>query len=130
MGYVLQQGTDPVAGTWSVITGSCGVYPLICVTGELDDWTDTTELEAHIERASEAEPYVIIDLSDVRYLESRALGALISAHRYLNERDGAFALVTPPRDVAATLARMGLSELFNVSSSLCEAVSRLNAKRS
>ena len=66
----------------------------------------------------------VIDLSEVRYLDSTGLGVLIAFSRRLTE-DGVIALAQAPSSVAALLELTGLDATFEVFTSVDEALAHV-----
>ena len=65
---------------------------------------------------------VIVDLTDVPYSASRGLGVLIAARKQLEDRAGALALLNPSDAVTAAIEVLGFDSVFNITSTLEEAV--------
>lgn len=82
------------------------------LSGELD-WSTARDLETLLSGLEDAGNRVILDLTDVVYIESGAIGLLITVQQDLNERGGAVAIVCR-QDVRRTLERVGLSEFFQM----------------
>ncbi|HUV06011.1 MAG TPA: STAS domain-containing protein [Armatimonadota bacterium] len=80
-------------------------------------------LQAGVERGGGA---LIVDLSDVAYVDSAGLSALVAAHRRLSARGAALYVIAPPeRPVARVLGITRLDTLFHVCSSLEEAIRQI-----
>jgi anti-sigma B factor antagonist len=80
----------------NVTKTSTGV-PAVRLTGEIDLHT-CPELRATLQRLTEqGERYAILDMAEVPYLDSAALGVLVDAQRRAKDRDGELLLarVTP-----------------------------------
>lgn len=58
--------------------------------------------------------WLVIDLSEVTYMDPVALTALASAHEYANARDGWVRLAGPNRSVRQALGVTGMDELLPV----------------
>jgi anti-sigma B factor antagonist len=65
------------------------------VVGEVD-MTTAPELSQAIERTPDGTDLVVIDLSEVSFLDSTGLNALVQGRRTLAERDVALTVVVPP----------------------------------
>jgi len=57
---------------------------------------------------------VVVDLSDVTFIDSTALGVLIGGVRRLHEVDGRMALVVATRPVERVLTITGLERVFSI----------------
>jgi anti-anti-sigma factor len=86
------------------------------LAGELDLY-NTADVAAAIEElAADSPSRVIIDLSDVDFVDSTALGTLVEARRQIGQ-DG-LVLVSPGPDVARALEVSGLDQHFTVRDSV------------
>jgi anti-sigma B factor antagonist len=64
---------------------------------------------------------VILDLSEVTYMDSTAIGVLVSARRQADLSRGRFVLVCGPGDIERMLSYTGLDSAFDVVESRGEA---------
>jgi anti-anti-sigma factor len=70
--------------------------PMLVLSGELD-FSMRTELEGALNRLFEAGVCLILDLRDVTFIDSAALGLIISLHSSVRERGaGALAIIGRP----------------------------------
>ena len=76
---------------------------------ETDLLRDTLAAEAEAERDR-----LLIDLENVRYLNSTALGVLISAHTNFSKRGGVLALCNVSEGITNLFVITKLSKVFNV----------------
>lgn len=89
-------------------------HPVLVIYGELDVLT-TPRLHAALEQLTEEAPdAVLLDLANVTFLDSTALGALVVAHRHLSDHGGELRLVAVPASVAKTFEITGLTERFHI----------------
>lgn len=87
--------------------------PVVRLRGEIDVF-NARLLEAALMRIVEADPdQVIVDLSDVRFLDSTGLSVLVRTRRKLRNWK-AFVLAAPNPDVRRTLDVSGLLRQFTV----------------
>jgi anti-anti-sigma factor len=77
----------------------------IHVGGEVDLGTSAA-LERALEPSLHATRAVVLDLSDVTFLDSSALNALVQSQRRLRERGIGFSLVAPPGSAAARILEL------------------------
>ena len=89
--------------------------------GELDTRTVHGFDEAVTEAAS-LSAHVVIDLSQVTFVDSSGLGALIVARKAARERGGSMSLVSPPPVVRRLLGSTQLHDVFAIHDSLAEAI--------
>ena len=87
--------STPDSQPFGVRTTSTGSNLLVEVAGDVD-MTTAPELSQAIERAPDGTELVVIDLSDVSFLDSSGLNALVQGRRTLAERDVAMTVVVPP----------------------------------
>jgi anti-anti-sigma factor len=84
------------------------------LAGELDV-NSVDELEAALAGASAgACPRVCLDMSQLAFIDSTGLAAVIRAHLAVVEGGGAFAVVAGPGAVRRTLETTGLMEMLSV----------------
>ena len=68
---------------------------------------------------------LLIDMAEVTYLDSSALGALVGSYKKLTERGGTLLLVSPSPLVQRVLQISRLDRLFNVCDTEQQALSNL-----
>jgi anti-sigma B factor antagonist len=89
--------------------------------GELDLYNAPQVRQALTEAASEAPARVVVDLSEVEFIDSTALGVLIEARTRLDNRR-AFFLAAPGLETRRALEISGLDRHFTVHQSVSEAL--------
>lgn len=82
---------------------------VVAAYGELDLDAAARLREALEEAASDGEPWVVFDLSELSFMDSSGLRLLIEQRSALQERGGRFCLVAPEGGAAAHL--LGVTEL-------------------
>ena len=101
-------------------------HHVIAARGEIDLFTapdlkqvltDTIEGGAH---------RVVLDLSEVSFLDSTALGVLIGAVKRLRSRGGALAIVNTDASIAKTFQITGLDQIFTIVPTRDEALAALD----
>jgi anti-sigma B factor antagonist len=103
---------DPVAGI-----ERSGDATVVTLTGELDLYNAAVVREALLECCAETPDRLIVDLSDVKFIDSTALGVLIEARtRMANRRS--FLLAAPGLETRRALEISGLDRHFSVHESL------------
>ena len=93
---------------------------VVRLAGELDLYNAADVTAALEELAANSPSRVIIDLSEVAFVDSTALGTLVEARRQLGQ-DG-LVLVAAGPDVARALEVSGLDQHFTVRGSVDEAL--------
>ena len=99
---------DPVLGV-----SQQGDAIVVALTGELDLYNAPALREALLDAAGRAPRRLVVDLSDVTFVDSTALGALVQARSAL--ADGSdFALAAPGLEARRALEVSGLDRHFAV----------------
>ncbi len=91
-----------------------GGHPVVFVYGEIDVLTAPRLHETLQEVVAESPRTLLVDLANVTFIDSTGLGALVVAHRHLEERGGKLRLVSVPPPVAQVLEVTGLNSRFEV----------------
>ena len=107
---------DPVLGVESV-NGAC----IIRLGGELDLYNADRVRDALGHAVSSSPQRVIVDLGEVEFIDSTALGVLIEARTKLDDRR-AFLLAAPGVETRRALQISGLDRHFAVHDSLPDAL--------
>ena len=89
--------------------------------GELDLYNASDVREALEQVTADSPQRVVVDLSEVEFIDSTALGVLIEARTKLNNRRG-FLLAAPPLETRRALEISGLDRHFTVHESVSEAL--------
>jgi anti-sigma B factor antagonist len=100
---------------------AAGEACVIRLGGELDLYNAPQMREAVLEACSDAPQRIVIDLSEVEFIDSTALGVLIEARSRLNNRR-AFLLAAPGLEARRALEISGLDRHFSVHQSVSEAL--------
>jgi anti-sigma B factor antagonist len=95
----------------TVKDGSIAVFAL---SGTLDIATSPTLRAALLEAADRDDHQMIVDLTQLEFLDSTGLGALIGAHKRASEHGGAILLVAHEGQILRLLRITGLLEVFSV----------------
>ena len=94
---------------------------IVKLAGELDVYNAPTVRNALVRACADSPERVIVDLSEVEFIDSTALGVLIEARRQLaNNR--AFLLAAPGLETRRALEISGLDRHFNVHDTVPEAL--------
>jgi anti-sigma B factor antagonist len=104
-------GVDAVGEAWVVRLG-----------GELDLYNAAQVRDALREACSDSPERVVVDLGEVEFLDSTALGVLIEARTMLANRR-AFVLAAPGLETRRALQISGLDRHFTVHETVTEALS-------
>jgi anti-sigma B factor antagonist len=87
---------------------------LVTLTGEVDIYTAPRLKETMVGLLDGGVRRLVVDLSDVTFIDSTALGVLIGGVRRANEVGGTIALVVATRPVQRILTVTGLDQVFTV----------------
>lgn len=99
--------------------------PVVHVAGEIDVYTAPRLREQLLRLAGERT--LIIDLTEVSFLDSTALGVLVGAMKRQRERGGTMSIVTSGTRVRRLFEITGLTRVFTVYDSVDEAVAAASA---
>ena len=106
----------PVLGVEAV-----GTARVVRLGGELDLYNAAEVRGALTEACAEAPERVVVDLGEVEFIDSPALGVLIETRTKLKNRDG-FLLAAPGLETRRALEVSGLDKLFTVHDTVPDAL--------
>jgi anti-sigma B factor antagonist len=87
---------------------------VIALSGEVDIYTAPQFKERMLELLDGGVTNLVVDLSQVTFIDSTALGVLIGGVRRVNSAGGAMALVVVSRPVQRVLSITGLDRVFTI----------------
>jgi anti-sigma B factor antagonist len=99
------------------VDGAC----VVSLGGELDLYNAPQVREALTEACSDSPQRVVVDLSEVEFIDSTALGVLIEARTRIDNRQ-AFLLAAPGLETRRALEISGLDRHFSVHDSVSDAL--------
>ena len=102
-------------------TESGGETLVFKLRGSLDLATAPTVRAALTDATEKGNQHLIVDLTQLEFLDSTGLGVLIGAHRRAAERGGSFRLITSDGQIARLLNITGLIAVFAVYHSIEDA---------
>lgn len=82
--------------------------------GSLDLATSPTVRAALMNATEKGRRHIVVDLTQLEFLDSTGLGALIGAHRRATEHDGSFRLIVSDGPIARLLNITGLIRVLSV----------------
>ena len=100
-------------------TGDCAV---LRVTGEVDAYTAPMLRDRIRELADKDAVHLIADLSQVDFLDSTGLGALVGGLKRLREAGGSLTLVIGTPRILRIFQLTGLTKVFAIHSSVVDAI--------
>jgi anti-sigma B factor antagonist len=106
--------------------GSEAGHYVIAARGEIDLFTAPELKQVITEVIENGERRVAIDLSEVSFLDSTALGVLIGAVKRLRSRGGALAVINTDSSIAKTFEITGLDQIFTIVATRAEALEALD----
>ena len=106
----------PVLGVAAV-----GTALVIRLGGELDLYNAAQVRSALVDASAQAPERIVVDLGEVEFIDSTALGVLIETRAKLNNRDGLL-LAAPGLETRRALEVSGLDKLFVVRDSVQDAL--------
>jgi anti-sigma B factor antagonist len=98
---------------------------LVSLRGEVDIYTAPRLKELLAELLDAGVTGVVVDLTQVTFIDSTALGVLIGGVRRLHETEGRMALVVATRPVERVLTLTGLDGVFTIHATRDAAVTAL-----
>jgi len=98
-----------------------GTHSVVRPTGYLDISTSPRLREALRDLPVGSEGAVILDLSSIEFLDSSALGVILSAWKHLQAEDAKLLVVSPQAPITKIFEVTGLTLSINLYSSLEEA---------
>jgi anti-sigma B factor antagonist len=100
---------------------NAGEACVVKLAGELDLYNAPQVREALARACADSPQRVVVDLSEVEFVDSTALGVLIEARTKLDNR-GAFLLAAPGLETRRALEISGLDRHFTVHATVSEAL--------
>lgn len=103
-----------------------GEQMIITLGGDIDLGAVANARSVFHEVINDGWSSVLVDLTDVSFVDSAALGILIGLHRRCTEKGGACVLVNPQLEVSRILSLSGLDVLLNVAGDIETAAATAN----
>lgn len=101
---------------------------ILSAKGEVDVWTADILRQSLRDVQAEGEPHVIVDLTEVPFVDSTGIGVLVGALKRARETGGSLHLVVVSAGVRKVLAITSLDQIFPVHESLSDAISAAAAE--
>jgi anti-sigma B factor antagonist len=109
----------------SVSRSSTGDVPVVVVTGEVDVYSAPALKESLTGLLDGGDSVIVVDLSDVAFLDSTGLGALVEARAATSEAGGSLPLVCSQERILKLFTITGLDGVFAIHPTLDEALAAL-----
>jgi anti-sigma B factor antagonist len=87
---------------------------ILAVTGEVDTFTSSGLRDALNEAIDSGAVQIILDVSDMEFIDSTGLGVLVGALKRVRERDGSMTLRKPRQSAMQVLSIVGLTSHFEI----------------
>ena len=97
-------------------------WAVLAVGGEVDVATAPRLRERLIELVNNGQHRIVVDLSDVEFLDSTGLGVLVGALKRVRSHEGDLALVCTEPRILKVFEITGLTKVFTMHLSVDEAV--------
>ena len=107
---------------FGVSTTQDGDYTVVAVTGELDVYTAPVLEESLGELIDGGNRELVVDLTEVTFMDSTGLGLLIKALKWVREHDGSLRIVANTEKVLKVFRVTGLDGVLSLHASRAEAI--------
>jgi len=104
-----------------------GPVPVVALRGEVDFGSAPRLREALVKRAVDGDRHVVLDLSDVDFLDSTGLGVLVGALKRFRTVGGDLYMVVTTHRIRAVFELTGLTAAFPVYDDRADAVAEAAA---
>jgi len=101
---------------------------IIDIEGEIDVYTAPQLKQQMLDLLDKGATHIVVNLSEVEYLDSTALGVLIGGLKRLRERNGALDIICPNPRIRRIFEITGLDKIFDIYSTEEEAIKALRGK--
>lgn len=101
--------------------------PIIRLNGELDAYTCAQLREEMIEVIENSSPNIVVDMSDVEYIDSSGLGTLVGGLKRSSEKGGKIAVVCVAGQIRKVFEITGLEKVFPIFDDEAEALAAISA---
>lgn len=101
---------------------SVGERTVLRVAGEVDVYTAPKLREKLVQLVGDGHHHIVVDMTDVDFLDSTGLGVLVGGLKRVLSHDGSLALVCDQERILKIFRITGLTKVFPIHSSLDEAL--------
>jgi anti-sigma B factor antagonist len=110
---------------FSVSTPGNGAVPVVAVSGEVDVYSAPTLRDSLTELLETRGGTVVVDLTEVGFLDSTGLGALVAARTTAASAGGSLPLVCTHQRILKLFTITGLDGVFRIYDSVDQALAEL-----
>ena len=107
------------------VNNESGSVPVVAVSGEVDVYS-APALRDGLADLLQSGTSVVVDLTDVGFLDSTGLGALVAARTAASEHGASLPLVCTHQRILKLFTITGLDGVFRIHSSVSEALADLD----
>jgi len=100
-----------------------GAHVVLEVAGEIDVDTAPGLQERLDGLVDEGHHHLVVDMEDVDFLDSAALGVLVNGLKQVRAHDGSMSLVIPQEKILKVFRITGLTKVFGIHPSVDDALS-------
>jgi anti-sigma B factor antagonist len=98
---------------------------VIALEGEVDVYTSPRLKQEMVDLLNRGLVHLVVDLNNVKYLDSTGLGVLIGGLKRARERDGDLRLICDNMRILRIFEITGLTKIFDIDPSEDDALARL-----
>jgi anti-sigma B factor antagonist len=109
----------------SVLRKAADDIPVVAVSGEVDVYSAPELKESLAQLLQSGAKSVVVDLTDVAFLDSTGLGALVEARAATGDAGGSMAIVCSHERILKLFTITGLDGVFSIHRSVDEALAAL-----
>lgn len=124
-------GTKPGTGSMELgLVSEClgEAVGFIRLNGEVDVYSAPRLRNAMLEHIDAGRPSLIVELSEVTYLDSSGLGVLVAGLKRAKEHEGQVYIIAPMPRIMRVLEITGLDKVFTITATVDEALQRAERK--
>lgn len=99
-----------------------GDHTVVSVAGELDVFTAPRLEEKLSELVADGQVQLIVDLSDVSFMDSTGLGVMVKALKWVQDKGGTLQVVAAEERIVKVFKITGLDGVMSLRSSLADAL--------
>ena len=95
---------------------------VVTLTGEVLDANTVSEFKSEINNVIQSEYHVVFDMSQVNFVDSSGIGAILSCLRKLNSEGGDLKICALTKPVRALFELVRMHKIFDIFNTLDEAL--------
>jgi len=101
--------------------------PVVGLSGDIDSYTCSKLGKAIVNLITDGDLHVVIDMSEVKYIDSSGLGTLVGGLRRVHEQNGNLAITNPSPQIRRIMNLTGLNKVFTLYDNESEAITSLKS---